>query len=192
MDAESYKLTIEVLSDAIKILGPAIITAIVGYKVGKSQLLMKVEELNKNNEFKARDRIFAFHKEKLEKVDESIASLNNGLGEFAGMTLADLDDTLNLSSFINKYLVVYINNLPFQLSQINDEVKKHANELSREYDRLQRYIKLADNISIPENPKDALTVITELLEIYGFASHCLRILIEKEALEIFKPYTSNA
>jgi hypothetical protein len=52
MDPESYKVTMNVISDAIKILGPAIITAIVGYKVGKYQLLIKMKELNKNNEFK--------------------------------------------------------------------------------------------------------------------------------------------
>jgi hypothetical protein len=192
MDAELYKATMDVISDTVKILGPAIITAIVGYKVGKSQLLLKIEELNKNNEFKAREKIFDFHKEKLAKVDESIASLNEGLGQFAGMTIADLDDELNFSSFINKYLVVYIDGLPFQLNHINDELKDHSAEFSREYERLQVYIKRSEDISKPKNPEDIQSTIVELIEIYGFASHCIRILIEKEALEIFAPYTGKA
>jgi len=192
MNAELYKAIVDVFSDAVKILGPAIITAVVGYKVGKSQLLMKIEELNKNNEFKAREKIFDFHKEKLAKVDESIANLNDGLGEFAGMTLADLDDEMHFSSFINKYLVVYINGLPFQLNQINDELKKYSDEFNREFERLQFCIKRSEDISKPKNPEEAQTTIVELIEMYGFASHCISILIEKEALEIFKPYTVKA
>ena len=189
MDTESYKVTMNVISDAIKILGPAIITAIVGYKVGKYQLLIKIKELNKNNEFKAREKIFEFHKEKLAKVDESIKGLNEGLGKLAGMAMADFDDKLQISSFVNKYLLVYINGLPFQLKQTYSELKKYSEECNQELDRLQVYLQRAEKVSKPENPEDAHTVIVELIEIYSFASHCIRIIIEKEALEIFKPYT---
>lgn len=192
MDPQLYKLTMDVISDAIKILGPAIITAIVGYKVGRSQLLLKIEEINKNNEFKAREKIFDFYKEKLVKVDQSIANLNEGLGQFAGMTLADFDDELNFSSFINKYLVVYINGLPFQLNHINDALKKYSDEFSREYDRLPGYIKRSQEIKKPNDPESAHNTIVELLEIYEFVSHCFSLLIEKEALEIFKPYIGHA
>lgn len=45
---ESYKLTMEVISEPVKTLGPAIITAILGYKSGQAQLKIKLEELNKN------------------------------------------------------------------------------------------------------------------------------------------------
>ena len=192
MDLELYKMTMDVLSDAIKILGPALITAVVGYKVGKSQLLLKIEELNQNNEFKAREKIFDFHREKLAKVDESIASLNEGLGQFAGMTLADMDDELNFSSFINKYLVIYIEGIPFQLNHINDEMKQYSCEYPREHEQLNKYMAHTEEIEKPSTPEEAHSTIVELIEIYGFASHCIRLIIEKEALEIFKPYTGNA
>lgn len=189
MDPESYKVTMNVISDAIKILGPAIITAIVGYKVGKYQLLIKMKELNKNNEFKARDKLFEFHKEKLAKVDESISGLNEGLGQLAGMVMADFDNKLRISSFANKYLLVYINGLPFQLKQTYAELKKYSEECNQELDRLHLYLQRAEKVSKPENLEEAHTVIVELIEIYSFTSHCIRIIIEKEALEIFKPYT---
>jgi hypothetical protein len=192
MDPQSYKATIDVISDAVKILGPAIITAIVGYKIGKSQLLMKIKELNKNNEFKAREKIFEFHKEKLVKMDESIKNLNEGLGHLVGMTLADLDDKMHLSSFVNKYIVVYINGLPFYLKQTYDELKKYSDEFNHELELLLDYKKRAEHISKPENPEDVQTTIVELIEIHSFANHCNRILIEKEALEIFKPYMVKA
>lgn len=191
MGPELYKMTMDVVSDAIKILGPALITAVVGYKAGKSQLLLKIEELNKNNEFKAREKIFDFHKEKLAKADESIASLNEGLGQLAGISLADIDDELNFSSFINKYLVVYIEGIPFQLNHINDEMKQYSGEFPRESEQLRKYMVRSEEIERPGTPEDAHSTILELIEIYGFTSHCIRLIIEKEAIEIFKPYTRN-
>ncbi len=146
MNVELYKATMDVVSEAIKILGPAIITAIVGYKVGQSQLLLKIEELNKNNEFKAREKIFDFHKERLSKVDESIASLTEGLGQFAGMTLADMNDEMNFSLFINKYIVLHLNGLPFHLNHIKDELIKYPDEFNRELVRLDVYIRRSIDI----------------------------------------------
>lgn len=192
MEPELYKLTIEMISDSIKILGPAIITAIFGYKLGQSQLLLKTEELNKNNEFKARERLFDFHKEKLVKVDESIASLTEALATFAGMTAADNIDNKSVGSlFIDKYVVSYINGLPFQLNHINDELQKYSAEFPRQFEQISKYIKQSDVFKKPSTPDDTQGTIVELIEIYSFCSHCLRLLIEKEAVEIFKPYIGN-
>ncbi len=192
MNVELYKATMDVVSEAIKILGPAIITAIVGYKVGQSQLLLKIEELNKNNEFKAREKIFDFHKERLSKVDESIASLTEGLGQFAGMTLADMNDEMNFSLFINKYIVLHLNGLPFHLNHIKDELIKYPDEFNRELVRLDVYIRRSIDIRKPKNTGDAISIISELIEIYDFASNCISNLIEKEALKVFKPYICKA
>jgi hypothetical protein len=192
MDAELYKLTLVVVSDSIKILGPAIITAIVGYKVGQSQLLLKIDELNKNNEFKAREKLFDFHKEKLVKVDESIASLTEALAQFAGMTVGDeIGDESNLTSFVNKYLMLYINGLPFQLNHVNDELKKYPNKFPRELEQVNKYIRQSAKLEKPCTPEDTQTSIVELIETYSYCSHCIRLLIETEAVEIFKPYTDK-
>ncbi len=191
MDPELYKMTMAVVSDSIKILGPAIITAIVGYKAGKSQLLLKLEELNKNNEFTARERIFDFHKEKLAKIDESITILNEGLGQCAGMTLADMDDQMNLSLFVKKYVILYIRDLPYQLDKISDEMEKYSDEFISEREQLREHIERSIDIKEPTTPEEITSVIAELIENYRFVSRCIRLLIEKEAFEIFKPYISK-
>ena len=192
MDAESYRLTLEVIADSIKILGPAIITAIVGYKAGQFQLKQRVEELKRNNEFNARDKIFEFHKEKLAKVDESISNLSEGLGRFSGMALAEREDDLMFTTFVARYLTSYIKVLPFQLNHINDELIKYADEMPREVELISKYLEEAPRIESPSDPEAVQSTIVKLLEIYGSCSHCLRSLIEKEALDIFEPYTSNA
>ena len=184
-------MSMEVLSDAIKILGPAIITAVVGYTAGQRQMELKIEEVNKSNEFKARDKIFEFHKEKIASCDNSIGSLNSALLEYAGLTLADKDDELSLSSFVGRHLTLHIQGLPFQLEHINDELITCKDKLPKECEKMDRYMQSCLKLKAPESYDEIQESIMELLEIYSFASHCIRMMIEFEALEIFSPYTKK-
>ncbi len=192
MDPEVQILLIGVLSDAIKILGPAIITAIVGYKVGQYQSLLKIEEINKANEFSAREKIFEFHKEKLIVCDKSVAELNSALYEFAGMSLADENDELKISSFVSRHLALHIEKLPFQINHIVDELEKYASKLPREKEKLEEYSKAVVSLQSPVSQEEIQQAIVDLISIYSFLSHCIRNIVELEALDIFKPYTENA
>ncbi|WP_020407413.1 hypothetical protein [Hahella ganghwensis] len=192
MDPEIYKMTMEVLSDAVKILGPAIITAVVGYKAGIRQMELKIDEINKGNEFKARDRIFEFHKEKLATCDKSIGSLNSALLEYAGMSLAVKGDELSLSSFVGRHLTLHIQGLPFQLEHINCELLAYKDRLPKECEKMKGYMQKCVELKTPLSSDEIQETIMELIEIYSFASHCIRMMIEFEALEIFSPYTRNA
>ena len=192
MEIEIYKLIIGVVEDAVKILGPAIITAIVGYKAGKNQLMIKIEEIRSENQFRAREKIFEFRKEKLAKADQSIVTLNESLMQFVGLSLSDTEDASVFGGFINKHLSSHIEFLPFQLNHINDELMRYHDTYKRERDKMQGHIRKAKSIERPKNREEIISTIYELMEIYGFASHCLRILVEKEALHIFEPYTESA
>jgi DNA-binding transcriptional regulator YhcF (GntR family) len=55
--------SLEVLDDAIKILGPAIITGLVAYYIARIQSVARLKELEKTNEFKAREHFFLHQKE---------------------------------------------------------------------------------------------------------------------------------
>jgi hypothetical protein len=54
---------LNVIDDAIKILGPALITGFVGYFSASIQFTTRLKELDKNNEFKAREHFYKFYKE---------------------------------------------------------------------------------------------------------------------------------
>ena len=54
---------IDLISDAIKILGPALITGFVGYYAAKLQFVSKLKELDKTNEFRAREYYFNYYKD---------------------------------------------------------------------------------------------------------------------------------
>jgi len=192
MEPEIYKLMLEVISDAIKILGPALITGFIAYKTGRSQHELQLKELQKSNEYKAREKLFDFHKGKLEENNASMAVLANELGQFAGMTAAQIESETNLDKFVRGHLSTYIDNLPFQFSHIKKEMDKYPNEFDQEYERMAVIEKTALNFAAPKSSAEVLDLINELYKVYSFLGHCIRILIEVEASSIFEPYLKNA
>jgi hypothetical protein len=191
MDAELYKLTLDVISDAIKILGPASITGFLVYKQSKAQLDLKIKELDKNNEFKAREKIFDFHKGKLKDVQSSIDSLSSELGQFLGMSAADQDDELKFNNFINRHIANNIKNLPFEIDHVYKELKVYPSDFERELVRIKEELDKAKTLVVPTSPQMVQSTITDLLSIYGFLAHCVRGIIEKDAMLTFKPYIKN-
>jgi len=192
MEPELYKLTLEVVSDAIKILGPAIITGFIAYKTGRSQHELKLKELDKTNEYKAREKIFDFHKGKLEENKAVMANLGNELGQYAGMTAADLEDDSKMSQFVRGQLSSYIDNLPFEISHIKKEMELYPGKFDQEEKRMKEIEGSVQKLKKPTNSNEVLDVIRELYRIYGFLGHCIRMLIEFEAGNIFDPYLKNA
>ncbi len=191
MDTEVYILALDVLSDAIKIIGPAAIIGYVAYMSGKSQHVLKLKELKTNNEFKAREKIFEFHKEKLTRNKETMDELSNGLGQFAGMTIADLGDELKLNNFINSFVSIYIEMFPFEIEYIKKEIEKYPNDFKQEKKRLEVICVDIEKIQKPTDTESVQKTIIELVKIYGFIGHCIEAIIEKEAMHIFKPYMES-
>jgi hypothetical protein len=192
MDPELYKLTLDVISDAIKILGPAAITGLVAYKAGRAQHELHLKELDKSNEYKARERLFDFHKGKLDENKAAMSSLANELGQFAGMTAADLKDDSKLNQFVRGHLSTYIDNLPFEVSHIKKEMQLYPGKFDQEDERMKDIETSIQQIKKPTDPTEVLETIHELFKIYGFFGHCIRMLIEFEAGNIFEPYLKNA
>ncbi|MBA6390001.1 hypothetical protein H4J38_04305 [Colwellia sp. BRX10-3] len=188
MDIELYKLTLDVIGDAVKILGPASITGILVFHQSKLRLGLKIKELDKNNEFKAREKIFEFHKDKLNSVQLSIDSLSNELGHYLGMSVADQHNELRLNSFINRHITNNIKNLPFEVSHIHTELKKYPIDFDAELIRMDAEVENIHTLITPTDPQMVQSTITDLLSIYGFLAHCVRCLIEKEAISSFRPY----
>ncbi|MBU4510210.1 hypothetical protein KJ830_04075 [bacterium] len=62
MDIEGVKTITEGIVEIAKILGPAIITALVGYKVGKSQIEVKLRELEKTHAYSASEKLWLLPK----------------------------------------------------------------------------------------------------------------------------------
>ena len=85
MSPDELAVVKDILLDAIKILGPAIITAIVGYKYGKLQVTLKLKEMDKAHEFGAREHLFNYYKERSKSLLERQGQLNASLNELMGI-----------------------------------------------------------------------------------------------------------
>jgi len=58
MDAATIELIKLIATDAIKIIGPAVIAAVATYKTAKSQFENKLVEIKHSNELEARKSLF--------------------------------------------------------------------------------------------------------------------------------------
>lgn len=178
----------DVALESVKILGPAIITALAAYFTAKFQFKIKVKEIVESNKFRAHERIFDFHKSKYDLFDKAILNINEGFGFFAGLSLSEQNEQGEIKRFVAKYLSVYIETAPLDLKQLIDEFY-HVSELhALEFERLNRQLLIAEGISTPTNQEENNDVIVKLLVIYGFANYCGKILTERQVVSIFDKY----
>jgi hypothetical protein len=75
---------VNLISDAVKILGPALITAIVTFLIARVQIRAKVSEIVASGELKARESLFAYYKERGERLGASSKKFGEELGKMYG------------------------------------------------------------------------------------------------------------
>ena len=88
MDIESVKTITNGFVEVAKSLGPAIITAIFGYMVGKSQFKERIRELEEKNAFSASEKLFAYYLNREKELDESYKNMYEGMGRILGVSMA--------------------------------------------------------------------------------------------------------
>ncbi|WP_050937682.1 hypothetical protein [Vibrio harveyi] len=180
----------DVAIEAIKILGPAMVTGVAAYFTATIQLKAKLKQIEKNSEYKAREKVFDFKTEKYNKLDKSLATLNETLSFLAGMSMTDRDDQYAINSFVAKYLSTFIYSAPFDVKQTIDQFLPLSTEYPREFDKLQKDLSLVEGLKQPNNYNQVNDTIVTLIGIYGFVRCCSKIVAEKEALKVFEPYNN--
>jgi hypothetical protein len=96
MDPEFLRVVESVLLDGIKILGPALIAAIATYKGMKAQSELKLQERFKDHEFRAREHLFDYYKNRQVNLSKSHDELAESLGSLLGQASVynELDDLI--------------------------------------------------------------------------------------------------
>src|SRR2546427_2053911 len=72
------------ISDAIKILGSALVTGITAYLIARVQIQSKVSEIVASGELKARESLFAYYRERGERLSASSKDFGAELGKMYG------------------------------------------------------------------------------------------------------------
>lgn len=175
-----------ILSDAIKILGPAIITGIVGYMGARIQYKLKLEELKESHEFGAREHIFKVHTEKMKDLRESHRKVSEALGKITGMYVGvENESELRL---LREGMQMLQSNMISELRSLKKEMERHELVTSPEFAEIDSS---ADNI---RNLRwdGPLTQLHEnvniLMETLDHARYCRELLLEQRSGKILDKY----
>ena len=192
MSPDELAVVKDILLDAIKILGPAIITAIVGYKYGKLQVTLKLKEMDKAHEFGAREHLFNYYKERskslLERQGQLNASLNELMGIATGVTLAAKEMSSEFLQTMSETVRDLSSTDKMGLYITKKDMKKNKLHEIPEFNEIDLYAKEVENLS-QDNTLSALRKnITTLLEINTHLYYCQQLMLEKTGGEIFKKY----
>lgn len=142
--------TLALISDAIKILGPASLTAFVTYKIAKTQMTIKLKELDKAHEFDARRHLFNHYKERSRQLLKSYKDLNNALGNLMGFTIGySFGDKENAEKFVqtmSNTIRSFSTLAPMELRITKKEMGKKKLHDTSEFSELDFYIEKVKNL----------------------------------------------
>lgn len=187
--------TAGVISEAVKILGPAIIAAVATYKVSRAQFEIKLRELDKAHEFRARELLFLHGKERRGEV----AKYNEELNKTLGMLLAEATDNIGrpgeerslFFSGLADLWQYHSKDAPAQVLATLREMERRGLQDSDDYSKLKLCtdrIAAIDLTSTPERAKDG---ILTLVDVYAALHDCNQALIWKEMEDLLARYTRS-
>ncbi len=187
MDIESVKTITEGIVEIAKILGPAIITALVGYKVGKSQIEVKLRELEKAHSYSASEKLFDYYQNREKELNESYNSINKDMGFLLGMTSALTENDELLNNTIKMY-DLYEKTLPYQIKLTLRDLKKYNLQETEEFRKLETFL---DQKALQDQKKNWSDKVSYLLEIYFYLQICNKMILEEISTNYMKIFVKK-
>lgn len=188
---------ISLISDAIKILGPAIITGFVGYKAGKIQLDVKLKELEKTHEFSARQDLFKVYVERGNEIRKEEQGFYNGLNEYLNILVgfnANKNSDEEISELVKNIIDTFNDKkrlVPHSINLIRQEMIKYGLSHLEEFkllnsceNKLEEYTEETSIAGFSKN-------VTILMEVYSIIYHCHQLIMESQSEKIFNKYIKN-
>ncbi|MFC7298496.1 hypothetical protein [Herminiimonas aquatilis] len=193
MNIETINLIQTVSLEAIKILGPASIAAYVAYKAAAVQLNAKLLELDKGNQFKARESVFSHLKERLLHIDQQTEKLNAEIGHMigyaAGYRAGDSSpDGQDFALLMGGLMHSVAKHAPLEITVLLNDMQMSGLTSSEEFKTLSERQKTL--ISFSQNPtyEEMKSHAFQLLETYNLLGGCTRLLIQKQMEKVYAPY----
>ena len=183
--------------ESIKILGPAVIAAYATYRATKTQYEIKLQELTKSHEFKARENLFDYYKNRQQKLSKSHEELNNTLGQILGMA-ATVDDEMesksidNLQSSYMSIAKLYAGLIPSEIDTTLADLEKKGLSNTPEYKKLAGFREIIKNIRENIGFEQLKENIFIMLEIYSFLERGNQLLLARQIEGVFSKYIDGA
>ncbi len=179
-----------IISDFIKIVLPATITAIVSYKMAKNQLAIQEAKIKGESEYKARENLFNVYREKIRVSRESSEEILNTFGEKLcyAMAIEDNQEKIIHLKGLMKALKIFKFHLADSTNELEEELKE--NKLLTQKDKEDilfiKKIRSIDlgKISDEEIEKVCLNYSKVLMLFCSFKNR----LLKKKSNELFSKY----
>jgi hypothetical protein len=187
--------TIQLLSDALKILGPAIIAALATYKGAQLYLKAKVSELASAGELRARENLFTYYKDRLEYLWAAAKDAGVGIGKLYAIIGTQGDEAEKAEPAALNELRGFVSVLSTLLMQevgiTRAELQQAQLEDSPQFRRLQELAAQPDHQEQPKTTKALLDRLAAIVETYSFLCHCTQVVLESRMKELWDPYLSR-
>lgn len=184
--------TIELIKDAIKILGPATIAALATYKAAKSQFELRLREVERKQEFGARQHLFRYYNERQTQLAQEYAKLRgeleHTLGFVAGFTEGIGDEDSGLVKTMSEYMEMYSTMAPTEIDVTMRDMEKNDMAGTSDYDKVKSYKDKMNNLNTEKTFRSLQKNIFIILEVYHFLQHCNQMLLQKRIETMFGKY----
>jgi hypothetical protein len=184
-----------VLLEAIKVLGPAAIAAYFTFRATSVQYESKLRELERGNEFSARDRLFSLYTGRLKELDEETEKLNSAVGQMIGMSSVSGDtptpDERRTLEALAGFARTTARQFPLQARAILKTMENHDLKESEEYTSLNALSAKGIELSPSPSYEELRAGLFSLLEAHHVLTGCTRTLLERNALMMFEQYVKT-
>lgn len=190
MDPETVEVLTALVSDAIKILGPAVIAAVATYKTARSQYEARIEEIKRGHEFSARERLYEYYQYRQESLARNSEKISRSLGELIGMNVGGAfnEGLPEAAKPIVALFNTYHATANFTAKVVLRDMARKGMENSEEYLHLHALRENCENIGAAQDMATAVTNFESLMEFYDFLDSCNHLLFEREIESLFEKY----
>jgi len=186
MDIESVKTITNGVVEVAKFWGPSIITAILGYTLGKLQFKERIRELEKKNAYSASERLFEYYQNREKELEESYNNIREDLGVLFGIDMAL--DSIEDKDLLNKPIKIYKfyeKILPFQIKQTMKDLEKYSLQETDEFKKLKSFL---DQNVLNDQKNNLSDKIAFLLEVYFYLQICNKIVLKEISTNYMKVF----
>jgi hypothetical protein len=183
----------ELISEGVKIIGPALIAAGAAYFAASLQFKATLGQIREANEFAARQHLFDYYKDKQRQLSESYNELSNTLGQVLGVNAAprkgkDDESIENMVSGFDSIAQLHIDAAPFEIGLTLRDMRSKKLDSLQEFKQLTRRKQALDELNLGGDFQSKKNTVLSLLELYAWLKRCNQLLLEKEMDLLFSKY----
>lgn len=176
-------------TEAIKILGPALLTGLLGYFTGRLDYGRRLLNMKSQQEFSAREVLFNLKKQRFDSMNESAKSFLGATGEFIGYYTgyeASPGKDLPVSAAV-RFLDISVTEMLDDVRWITEEfgTTEHYRKDKGEIERIRTSL---EDFKAPTNTDQVFTSFKAILAYFNVLQRVASKSLDDEMQSLFKKY----